>query len=87
MALIVWALLPVLAISFNVFDQAINYRADAYALSLTKDPRGLCSWLIGQEGGDAVAPGAIETLLFYDHPPLKSRLVQALRDQGLAPKS
>lgn len=79
MAMIVWAALPFASLAFNGFDRAINYRADAFAMALTRDPDALCRWLVASEGGDKAAPSALEALLFYDHPPLKARLIAAQR--------
>jgi STE24 endopeptidase len=76
-ALIVWACLPFATLAFNGFDRAINYRADDYALTLTRDPDAFCRWLVATEQGDKADPSRLEALLFYDHPPLKARLINA----------
>jgi STE24 endopeptidase len=79
LALVVWAAVGLSTPAFNLFDQAINDRADAYALSLTHDRDALARWLIREEGRVKADPGALETLLFYDHPPLRPRLAAAMR--------
>ena len=79
LGLMVWAFLLVATLAFNVFDQAINYRADDYAMSLTGDPDALCRWLVATEQGSKADPSALEALLFYDHPPLQARLENAMR--------
>jgi STE24 endopeptidase len=79
MGLIIWAGCLVAAPTFNLFDQTINYRADDYALSLTRDPDGLCQWLVATAAQDKPDPAPLESLLFYDHPPLKARLINAMR--------
>jgi len=77
--LMVWVFLLVATPVFNVFDQAINYRADDYAMGLTRDPDALCRWLIATEQTSKADPSAVEALLFYDHPPLAARLRNAQR--------
>lgn len=77
-ALTLWALTPVERAAFNAFDQAINYRADAYALALTGDRDALCRWAVKGEGQTASDPNAFEALFFYDHPPLRARIARIL---------
>lgn len=77
--LIAWASLLIAVPVFNRFDQAINYRADDYAMALTEDPDALCRWLVATEQTDKIDPSPLETLIFYDHPPLKARLLHAMQ--------
>ena len=77
-ALIGWGVLLLATPTFNLFDQIINYRADEYALSLTHDPDALCRWLMTAEAEGKADPSPVEALLFYDHPPLKSRLLNVM---------
>jgi STE24 endopeptidase len=77
--LIGWATVMIATPAFNLFDQGINYRADDYAMSLTGDPDALCRWLIATEAASKADPSPVEALLFYDHPPLLARLVNAQR--------
>jgi STE24 endopeptidase len=79
LGLIVWTFLLPATMAFNVFDQVINYRADDYAIGLTHDPDALCRWLIATEQGSKADPSPLESLIFYDHPPLQARLQNALR--------
>jgi STE24 endopeptidase len=83
LGLIAWAGLLVFTPAFNLFDQTINYRADAYALSLTRDPGALCRWIVGEAGASKPDPNPLEALFFYDHPPLKPRLEAVLRRGAL----
>jgi Zn-dependent protease with chaperone function len=83
--LIGWGVLLLATPAFNVFDQIINYRADDYALSLTRDPEALCRWLMITEAGGKADPSPLEALFFFDHPPLKDRLVNALRWKAARP--
>ena len=76
--LILWAFALPAGIALNGFDRGVNYRADAYALSLTHDPQGFARWLIQSEAKGKADPAWLEMVLFYDHPPLKARLVRAL---------
>ncbi len=85
LGLIAWAFVLAAVPAFNVFDQAINYRADAYAMRLTHDPDGLCRWLIAAEASSKADPSGLEALFFYDHPPLKARLIQAMRWKAAHP--
>jgi STE24 endopeptidase len=82
-----WGLALIATPAFNLFDQAINYRADDYALSLTQNPEALCRWLIATEAAGKADPSPLEALLFYDHPPLKPRLINALRWSVASPRS
>jgi len=77
--LMIWAFFLVATPAFNVFDQAINYRADDYAMGLTRDPDALCRWLIATEQASKADPSAVEAVLFYDHPPLVARLRNAMQ--------
>ena len=77
--LLAWVFTLAAVPAFNLFDQAINYRADDYAMSLTRDPDALCRWLVATEGRDKANPSPIEAVLFYDHPPLAWRLENAMR--------
>ena len=79
LALIGWACAIGGSLAFDGLDRAINYRADAYAMSLTHDPDALARWLVTSEAKSKADPGPIETVLFYDHPPLRSRLIAAMR--------
>ena len=79
LGLMVWAFLLIATPAFNLFDQAINYRADDYAMSLTRDPDALCRWLVATEQGSKADPSMLEAFLFYDHPPLEARLKNAAR--------
>jgi Zn-dependent protease with chaperone function len=83
--LIGWGGLLLATPTFNVFDQVINYRADDYALSLTHDPDALCRWLMTTEAGGKADPSPLEALFFYDHPPLKNRLINSLRWKAAHP--
>jgi STE24 endopeptidase len=79
LALIGWACAIGGSLAFNGLDRSINYRADAYAMSLTRNPDALAHWLITSQAKSNPNPGPIETVLFYDHPPLRSRLIAAMR--------
>jgi STE24 endopeptidase len=79
LALIGWACAIGGSLAFNGLDRSINYGADAYAMSLTHNPDALARWLITSEAKSKADPGPIETVLFYDHPPLRSRLIAAMR--------
>ncbi len=48
-------------------------------MQLTGDPDALCRWLMIDEAGGKADPSPLETIFFYDHPPLKNRLINALR--------
>ena len=76
--LILWIFALPGGVAFDAFDRGVNYRADAYALSLTHDPQGFARWLIQSEAKGKADPAWLEMVLFYDHPPLKARLVRAL---------
>ncbi len=76
--LIAWSLMLFGTPIFNIFDQWINYRADDYALTQTNDPDALCRWLLAAEVHGKADPSALESILFFDHPPLKARLVKAM---------
>jgi STE24 endopeptidase len=80
-----WGLLLLATPTFNLFDQVINYRADDYALSLTHNPDTLCRWLMTAEADGKADPSPLEALLFYDHPPLKNRLVNAFNWRAAHP--
>ena len=55
-----------------------NVRADAYSLDLAREPEGLASVLVKAWDHASVDPNPLEEALFYTHPPLKRRLVQAM---------
>jgi STE24 endopeptidase len=59
-----------------------NVGADAYSLNHAREPDGLVAVIEDEwtrdPDHDAVAPSALETALFYSHPPLTSRLAHAM---------
>lgn len=82
LALVVWALFPFGRAAFDLYDQHINYRADAFALRLTGDPAALIRWAAAGEGALPQDPGVLESLFFYDHPPLAPRVRRILQGSG-----
>jgi len=84
LGLMVWAALPLEHIGFNLFDQAINFRADAYALRLTHDQDALCRWLVTREAHGVLDPSPLESALFESHPSTAERVrrVLAAGDSG-----
>jgi STE24 endopeptidase len=56
-----------------------NVGADAYSLDVAREPDGLAAALEHGWDHDAVDPNPLERAVFYTHPPLKDRIVQAMR--------
>lgn len=79
LGLILWLYLAPAGVAFDAFDRWINYRADAFALSLTHDPQGMARWLIQAETRSKADPAWLEMVLFFDHPPLKARLERTFK--------
>jgi Zn-dependent protease with chaperone function len=79
LGLILWLYMATAGVTFDAFDRWINDRADAYALSLTHDPKGMARWLIHAETKSKADPAWPEMVLFYDHPPLQARLERAFK--------
>ncbi len=77
-AMIAIAWIAVSAVAFNAFDRAINVRADQYSLDHAREPDGLAASLIAAPQADRPDPSFLEEVLFYDHPPLKRRLLHAM---------
>jgi Zn-dependent protease with chaperone function len=74
-AVAIWAFIPLGAASFNLFDRVINLRADAHAVAVTGDPEALCRWLVKDSPGADPDPNVLDRVFFYDHPPLRPRLL------------
>ncbi len=66
-------------VAFNTFDRLVNVRADQYSLDHAREPDGLAQSLTRDWRGDDIDPPAWEEALFYDHPPLRSRVLHAMR--------
>jgi STE24 endopeptidase len=63
---------------FNTFDRLVNVRADQYSLDHAREPDGLALSLVRAWRDDDVDPPRLDEILFYDHPPLKSRVLHAM---------
>jgi STE24 endopeptidase len=74
------AILTVVAAEFTgaAYLRWANVRADAYSLELAREPEGLASVLVKDWNHTSVDPNPLAEALFYTHPPLKGRLVQAM---------
>ena len=55
-----------------------NVRADAFSLDHAREPDGLAAVLERDWNHESVDPPLVERAIFYTHPPLASRLVQAM---------
>jgi STE24 endopeptidase len=55
-----------------------NVRADAFSLDHARAPDGLAAALERDWNHESVDPSPVERAIFYTHPPLKSRLEQAM---------
>src|SRR6185503_4337616 len=62
----------------HAFIRWINVRADQYSLDHAQAPDGLARALLHEWRGEAVDPSPLQEALFYDHPPLQSRLLHAM---------
>jgi STE24 endopeptidase len=65
-------------IAVNVYLQWANVRADAYSLQHAREPDGLAAVLEREWDHQSIDPSPIETVLFYTHPPLESRILHAM---------
>jgi len=69
----------------HAFIRWINVRADQYSLDHAREPDGLAVALLHEWNGKDVDPSPLQEVLFYDHPPLRSRLVHAMRWKAAHP--
>jgi STE24 endopeptidase len=73
------AYLSLAVVADHAFIRWINVRADQYSLDHARAPDGLAQALLQEWKGEAVDPSPLQETLFYDHPPLRSRLLHAMR--------
>jgi STE24 endopeptidase len=78
MAAVGFVWLATSSLVFNNFDRLVNVRADQYSLDHAREPDGLALSLVRAWRDDDVDPSPLDEILFYDHPPLKSRVLHAM---------
>jgi STE24 endopeptidase len=71
--------LAAITLVFAGYLRWANVRADQYSLDHAREPDGLAAVIEREWDHEAVAPSAVETALFYTHPPLGERLTHAMR--------
>ncbi|MBV9995572.1 MAG: M48 family metalloprotease [Caulobacteraceae bacterium] len=72
------AALAASTVVFAGYIQWVNVRADAYSLDEAREPDGLAAFLVRNWDHQDVDPGPLARAVLYTHPPLKSRLAQAM---------
>ena len=77
-ALILIVALGVATLATTGYLRWANVRADAFSLDHASEPLGLASVLERTWDHESVDPNPIEAAIFYSHPPLSARLVQAM---------
>ena len=66
-------------VGYDNVVRLVNVRADHYALDHAREPDGLAQELLAAPLVDKVDPSGLEETLFYNHPALKTRILQAMR--------
>lgn len=82
LAIIGAAAVTLAALAGAAYLRWANVGADAYSLNHAREPDGLVAVIEDEWSRDpdrgAVAPSPLETVLFYSHPPLASRIAHAM---------
>jgi STE24 endopeptidase len=71
---------------FNSFSRMIETQADAYSLRTENRPDGLASALVKTAEYRYPRPGAIEEMIFYDHPSVERRVRTAMEWKAAHPE-
>jgi STE24 endopeptidase len=78
LAILGFATLVVAGLAASAYLRWANVRADAYSLDHAREPDGLAAVIEREWDHESVDPTPLEAAIFYTHPPLKSRLRQAM---------
>jgi STE24 endopeptidase len=71
---------------FNTFSRMIETQADAYSLRTENRPDGLSSALVKTAEYRYPRPGAVEEVVFYDHPSVERRVRTAMEWKAAHPE-
>jgi STE24 endopeptidase len=71
---------------FNTFSRMIETQADAYSLRTENRPDGLSSALVKTAEYRYPRPGAVEEIVFYDHPSVERRVRTAMEWKAAHPE-
>ena len=78
LAILGFAALVVAGLAAGAYLRWANVRADAYSLDHAREPDGLAAVIEREWDHDSVDPTPLEAAIFYTHPPLQSRVRQAM---------
>jgi STE24 endopeptidase len=71
---------------FNSFSRTLESQADAYSLRTENRPDALASSLVKTAEYRYPRPGAIEEIIFYDHPSVERRVRTAMEWKAAHPE-